>query len=81
MLAPIQVVSHVGNNGVLSLEVPEGFSNSDVLVTVQPLALGIREAVVDSTDWKTFLAETYGSCADLDLHEPEDLPPQQRDWS
>jgi hypothetical protein len=79
MLTSIQIVSHIGTNGVLSLEVPEGFSNTDVLVTVQPLALGTREAVADTTDWKTFLAETYGSCADLD--EPEDLLPQQRDWS
>ena len=81
MLTPIQVVSHVGNNGVLSLEVPEGFSNIDVLVTVQPLPIGRREPVADATDWKTFLAETYGSCADLDLDEPDDLPTQQRDWS
>ena len=81
MFAPVQFVSHVGTNRLLSLEVPEGFSNTDVLVTIQPLLRGSRPAVKDNTDWKTFLAETYGSCADLDFEEPEDLPPQERDWS
>jgi len=80
MSAPIQLVSHVGKNGVLNLEVPAGFSNTDVLVTVQALESAAREPAAEGVDWKTFLAETYGACADLNLEEPEDLPPQQRAW-
>ena len=81
MLTSIQVVSHVGTDGLLSLEVPQGFSNLDVLVTVQPLASAAPIETADTSDWKSFLAETYGACADLDFEEPDDPPPQQREWS
>jgi hypothetical protein len=61
------------------MAVPPRSRDSDVQITAPALPAGTREAAADATDWRTFLAETYGSCADLDLQEPEDLPPQQRE--
>lgn len=81
MHAPIQVISHVGTDGVLSVAVPQGFSNSDVLVTAQPLASPESGTAGDRSDWQSFLKETYGACRDLDFDEPVDLPPQLRDWT
>jgi hypothetical protein len=71
----IQLESQVGEDGVLSLQVPLGpaEARSRVLVTISP------SAEQDQSDWQEFISRTYGSCAGLGLEEPEDLPLPQGD--
>ncbi len=45
-----------------------------------PLRVTVEPRCRDSEDWHAFVERTYGSCAALDLQEPDDLPLQQRDW-
>ncbi len=82
MTSPIQFHSRVGKDGILSIRVPLGTveADSEVVVTVQPTS-GRKGADYASSDWHEFVEKTYGSCADLGLEEPEDLPVQQRDWT
>lgn len=73
----IRLNSRVGNDGVLSLNVPLGAAdaNTDVVVTIQSAVGKPREL----SDWHEFVAQTYGSCADLGLDEPADLPLDERE--
>jgi hypothetical protein len=75
----VQIESEIGSDGVLSLNVPLGTSdaNTKVRVTIEPLD---RRAGRAAEDWPAFVDRTYGSCANLGLDEPDDLPPQPRDW-
>ena len=77
----IELKSRVGPDGVLNLRVPLGpeEANRDVHVTVEPTQRQSRRAD-PAESWEDFIKRTYGSCAGLGLEEPEDLPPQQRDW-
>ena len=73
----IRLNSRVGSDGVLSLYVPLGAAdaNTDVVVTIQSAVAEPREL----SDWHEFVAQTYGSCADLGLDEPADLPLDERE--
>ena len=80
-MQPIQLRSEVGSDGVLSLQVPMGEDSAqmEVVVTiagVEDEAAHFRPVTVN--DWHTFVAQTYGSCADFGLEEPADLPLQDR---
>lgn len=73
----IQLESEVGADGVLHLSVPLGIAEAKtrVIITIQA-ACGNGSL---STD-KQYDEEDdlYGSCADLGLEEPPDLPLQHR---
>ena len=71
----IQLESHVGDNGILSLQVPLGpaEARSRVLVTISPFPTTTSSSS-DQSDWHEFVQRTYGSCAGLGLEEPDDLP-------
>ena len=74
----IELKSKVGPDGVLDLKVPLGANdaNREVLVTVEPAPVS---GDGNSKPWRAFIEQTYGSCAELGLEEPDDLPLQQRD--
>ena len=77
----LQFFSHVGSDGLLKLEVSAGLVDTDVVVTVRPVSSTPRTKHADE-DWHSFVKRTYGSLAHVeDFEEPEDLPPQDRDWS
>ena len=77
----IELISKVGADGVLKIEVPVGPDNADrdVRVTVEPLGQIARSIAVPN-ERKLPLRSTFGSCAELGLVEPADLPLQGRDW-
>jgi len=79
----IQIESHVGNDGVLILQVPLGIAEarSRVVVTIQTVAADKTSTSEDRMEWQEFIEKTYGSCAGLGLEEPDDAPSQERDWS
>jgi len=80
-MTKIELKSRVGADGVLKLRVPVGLeeANREVRVTVESVGQG-PDPAADREEWKRFIDETYGSCSDLGLEEPEDLPCQERDW-
>jgi hypothetical protein len=67
----IKVKAHVGDDGILKLELPVGVSNSDleVVVVVQSVENGRPD--FDRAEWIAFVERTYGSLAD-DPIERED---------
>jgi hypothetical protein len=69
----IELKSKVGPDGVLNIVVPVGMdeANQEVRVTVESAGLA-------KENYKALIT-TYGSCADLGLVEPADLPLQERD--
>ncbi len=73
--------SEIGADGVLELRIPVGTSEArrKVLVTIEPMENPDIEAF-RTMDWHEFVERTAGSCEGLGLEEPEDLPPQQREW-
>ncbi len=82
-MEPIQIRSEVGSDGILSLHVPmgEGRARMPVVVTISDAEAdqnGRRPVPVG--DWHQFVAQMYGSCADLGLEEPDDLPLQDRSF-
>jgi hypothetical protein len=76
----IQIESETGSDGVLALTVPLGAAgaNTRVRITIEPLDTNVEDKDID---WPTIVDQTYGSCAGLGLEEPEDLPPEERDWA
>ncbi len=77
----IQFESQVASDGCLSLRVPLGVeeANTRVIVTIAPSSVLSRDTEETHSDWHEFVKETYGSCADLGLEEPPDLPLQLRE--
>jgi hypothetical protein len=71
----MQLESQVGDDGVLFLQVPLGpaEAHSRVIVTIAPVST-TTSSTLDESGWHEFIVQTYGSCADLGLEEPEDLP-------
>ncbi|MBO3460354.1 hypothetical protein G7B40_018265 [Aetokthonos hydrillicola Thurmond2011] len=58
---------HVGDDGILHLDVPVGLQNADVevTVTVQPANRTMEEEVLQGKGWPPgFFEETFGSCKD-----------------
>lgn len=68
----IQLHSHIGPDGVLTVHLPVAHTDADkdVLVTIQPLPSEAGTAK-DTTEWHQFVEETYGSCAELGLRRHE----------
>jgi hypothetical protein len=77
----VQLESEVGDDGILSLRIPLGATEAQkrVLVTIQPLP-SLATGETGTSDWSAFVAQTYGSCAGMNLEEPDDLPLEQREW-
>lgn len=75
----IQLESEVGADGVLHLSVPLGIGEAKrrVIVTIET-ARGTDPVSTASPD--DDLDDLYGSCADLGLEEPPDLPLQHRSF-
>ena len=46
-----------------------------------PLRVTVEPKRTRPEDWHAFVERTYGSCAAFGLEEPDDLPPQQREWA
>ena len=78
-MGTIQINSRVGEDGILHLAIPVGAAdaNAAVIVTIEPA--GNHDAT-QKLDWHHFVNQTYGSCAGLGLVEPDDPPPQDREW-
>lgn len=75
----IKLMTRVGDDGVLKLEMPTGVTNRrlEVLIVVQPLE---EEEEVDELGWPVgFFERTYGALADDPLERPAELPPDVRD--
>lgn len=72
-MGTIQLNSHIGADGVLSLRLPLGKvdADTDVLVTIQPLSGHGEKPTKETSDWHRFVEETYGSCAGLGLKRHE----------
>jgi hypothetical protein len=67
----IQLTSHVGNDGILSLRLPEEMKgqNLEILVVLQP----IKNTSTHRNAWPPdFFEKTYGATA----HDPIERPPQ-----
>jgi hypothetical protein len=79
----MQIRSEAGSDGILSLNVPLGEkrARTEVLVTIAEVEAAMANSrPVAVNDWHSFIAQTYGSCADLGLDEPDDLPLQDRSF-
>ncbi len=69
--------SQVGNDGVLTLQVPLGptQANTKVRVTIEPSPPAGKSDGGPQSDWHEFVERTYGCCAGLGLEEPADSRP------
>lgn len=71
----IKLMTRVGSDGVLKLEMPIGVRNVDcdvvIVYTIQPKD--------GPKDWEVFVNSTYGSLADDPIERPAELPPDVRD--
>ena len=65
IMETIKVKTHVGNDGILKLELPIGISNSDLEVVVI-IAQSIEDSPTeyDRAEWIAFVERTAGSLAD-----------------
>jgi hypothetical protein len=67
----IRLTSHVGNDGILSLPLPDEMKgqNLEILVVLQP----IKNSSTNKNGWPLdFFEKTYGATA----HDPIERPPQ-----
>jgi len=67
----IRLTSHVGNDGILSLSLPDEMKdqNLEILVVLQP----IKKSSTNENGWPLgFFEKTYGAMA----HDPIERPPQ-----
>ena len=74
----LKLKAHVGEDGLLKLEVPTSQRNREieVLVVMQP----INGEETDSFGWpRGFFDRTYGALADDPIERPEQLPLEVRD--
>jgi hypothetical protein len=60
----IKVKTHVGDDGVMKLEVPTSFSNSDLEVIVVVQSQTPQTDNFDRAEWIAFVESTAGSLAD-----------------
>jgi hypothetical protein len=78
----IKLKTHVGDDGLLKLELPTGVTNREleVLVIMQTLdEERIEESQREREDWEAFVNATYGSLADDPIESPAPLPLDVRD--
>ena len=69
----LKLKTHIGDDGVLKLELQTGAANRDieVLIVLQPL----ESAAVDALGWPVgFFERTYGALADDPIERPAELP-------
>ena len=74
----LKLKAHVGEDGLLKLEIPTSQRNREieVLVVMQP----INSEETDSLGWpRGFFDRTYGALADDPIERPEQLPLEVRD--
>jgi len=74
----IKVTTHIGQDGVLHLDLPLNLHNTDleVLVVVQPH----ETEAVDANGWPIgYFEETYGSLADDPIERPDQGELETRD--
>lgn len=57
--------THVGDDGVMKLEVPTSFSNSDVEVILVVQSQILQPNDFDRAEWVAFVESTAGSLADI----------------
>ena len=74
----VKLRAHVGNDGVLKLELPTVMNNREVEVLVVMQAM--TETPVDRLGWPVgFFERTYGALADDPLEYPDALVWAERD--
>jgi hypothetical protein len=73
----VQFQTEIGPDGFLNLSVRIGQeeAKTPVKVTIEPLSDDAAVSGMNDDQWHEFIEQTYGSCANLGLEEPEDLPP------
>jgi hypothetical protein len=79
----IKLKSHVGDDGVLQIQIPVGFKNEDleVMVIFQPLkSRDSNSETLESRGWQPgFFEEVIGSWEGEPLERPEQLPYEVRE--
>jgi hypothetical protein len=79
----IKLKSHVGDDGVLQIQIPVGFKNEDLEVMVIFQRLKSRDrnsATLESRGWQPgFFEEVIGSWEGEPLERPEQLPYETRE--
>ena len=72
-MAPIEIRSRVGPDGVLKFSLPIGATdaNREVKVIIEPTDEGSEKPPASRRDWERFVAETAGSIADPTFVRPE----------
>ncbi|MEC4896113.1 MAG: hypothetical protein SAL07_11435 [Oscillatoria sp. PMC 1051.18] len=79
----IKFKSHVGDDGILQIQVPVSFKNEDleVMVIFQPLkSKNSNSATLESKNWQPgFFEEVIGSWEGEPLERPEQLPYEVRE--
>lgn len=74
----IKLRTHIGDDGILTLELPPSLNNRvvEVVVVVQ----AINDQAVDALGWPIgFFDRTYGALADDPIERPQQLPLEMRD--
>lgn len=70
----IKLKTHIGEDGVLKVELPVGVTNVDAEVIV------VYEVdTPEAEDWETFVNRTYGILADDPIERPPQLSFEVRD--
>ncbi len=78
----IKLRSHVGDDGVLQIQVPVDWKNEDleVVIIFQPLDRSSNSATLESRVWQPgFFEEVIGSWEGEPLERPEQLPYEVRE--
>lgn len=70
----IKITAHVGEDGILKLEVPVGKPNVDCEVTVN-----VPEVNEQRREWEAFVNEMYGALADDPIERGDQGIPETRD--
>jgi hypothetical protein len=74
----LKLKTHIGDDGVLKLELQTGVVNRDLEVLIVLQALETQ--AVDDLGWPVgFFDRTYGALADDPIERPAELPPDVRD--
>jgi hypothetical protein len=70
----IKLTSRVGSDGILTLQVPIGMSNTEVevVLVIQPIQQATEQRTTESFGWPAgFFEETYGAFLDTPLERPD----------
>ena len=69
----IKLQTHVGEDGVLKVELPIGVRDVDCDVVI------VYTVNYEREDWEAFVNRTYGTLADDPIERPAQLPLEVRD--